>query len=395
MQTSVRVRAFRSRRAGEILLVAFTALLPCACRSHRAAPETTPAAPIAPVAPALSAAARDEIHRIALAEFERQQLVGLSLVLARHDGLIHVEHFGFEDRQLGIPASDATLYRWASISKPLTAVAAMQLAEAGRLDLDRDVRAYVPEFPARSGAITARQLLTHQGGIVHYTNGPVVAAPPRTDRAHPYEDAVDAVGTFALSPLVCEPGTKHSYSTHGYVLLGAVVQRAGAEPFEQQVIDRIALPLGMSTLRSDKSWIDVPHRAAGYRRVLGAIVPSMDVDVSWKVAGGGFISSAPDLGRFGAGLLAGVLVEPATQATMWTAQPTRDGTATGYGLGFRVGEHRGRRLISHGGSQEKTRTLLMLLPDQDVALALMCNSEWASLPDLGKALLDAACEAAP
>ena len=399
METRVRTRAFRSPGTGvALLLVACVPYVSSACRSADAlAPSATraEALPSSTRAEALAPSTRAEVRRIALAEVERQELVGLSLVLARADGLIHVEHFGFEDRERQIPTTDATLYRWASISKPLTAVAAMQLVEEGRLDLDRDVRAYVPEFPEQSRAITSRKLMCHQGGIVHYTNGPVVAAPPRTDRAHPHEDAVDAVGTFALSPLVGEPGEKYAYSTHGYVLLGAVVQRAGDEPFEQQVIERVARPLGMSTLRADKHWIDIPHRTVGYRRVLGAIVPSIDGDVSWKLAGGGFLSTALDLARFGSGLLAGQLVQPATRESVWTRQSTRDGKVTEYGLGFRVGEHNGRRLISHGGSQEKTRTLLMLLPDQDLALALMCNSEWATLPELGQAVLDAVCNEAP
>jgi hypothetical protein len=212
-----------------------------ACAAFVACRSTSAPVPAAIPAPArrCSASTRDAIHRIALAEIERQELVGLSLVIARANGLITSSTSASRIASARGPVGRDAL----PLGVDLEAAHGDRGAAAGRsgsLDLDRDVRAYVPEFPAQSSTITARQLLCHQGGIVHYTNGPVVASPPRTDRAHPHEDAVDAVATFALSPLVNEPGTQYSYSTHGYVLLGAVVQRAGGEPYEQQVLARIA-----------------------------------------------------------------------------------------------------------------------------------------------------------
>lgn len=338
-----------------------------------------------PLAQRIDAIVRDEAAR--------QQLVGVSVAISSAQGIVHVTHFGMEDRERNIATSDATRYRWASISKPLTAVVAMQLACEGKLDLERDVHDYVPEFPAQAFPISSRQLLCHQGGIVHYENGLVLSTPPRTDVAHPYEDAVDALAKFQASPLIAEPGTRFAYSTHGYVLLGAVVQRAGKQPFEQAVRQRIALPAGMSTLAADKAWTPIPHRAAGYQRdARGEIGLSDDVDVSWKLAGGGFLSNVIDLANFATGLLACTLVDHENRELMWSPQSTRNGEATGYGLGFRIGAHRGQRLVQHGGAQEKTRTLLLIVPERDLAVAVMCNCEWAKLDDLGMPLLDALLE---
>lgn len=363
-------------------LGAASALAP-ACRTVRESPTS-----------ALGADLAERLDTITREEFARQQLVGLSLAIARARGTVHVAHFGFEDRERDIASSDSTMYRLASISKPITAVVAMQLAREGKLDLGLDVHDYVPEFPAQRFPITARQLLSHQGGIVHYTNGPVVATRPRTDVAHPFEDAVDALSTFAASPLVCEPGTQYSYSTHGYNLLGAVLQRAAGVRFEDLVAERVAKPLAMSTLRPDKQWIAIPHRTVGYRKdAAGAIVPSVDSDVSWKLAGGGFICCVDDLARFGSGMLGCRVVDRATRELMWTAQPTKSGTITEYGLGFRVDSYRGERLIFHSGSQEKTRTRILFLPERDLVVVLMCNSEWADLQPLGQRLLDALIDA--
>jgi CubicO group peptidase (beta-lactamase class C family) len=366
------------RTAGLGLLVAALGFS-AACRSA----EKSTAQP-------LEAALCKQIDQLVREQAQRQQLVAVSVAIARADGLVHVTHFGLQDREQNIAANDATLYRWASISKPLTAVVALQLTREGALDLDRDVRSYVPEFPEQAWPITSRQLLCHQGGIVHYSNGVVLGTPPRPWIAHPYEDAVDALAKFAASPLIAQPGTRYSYTTHGYVLLGAVVQRAGRENFEHAVLRRIAKPAGMSTIAADKSWVQLPNRAAGYRKNSGGeIVASNEVDVSWKLAGGGFISNVLDLGRFGSGMLACTLIDRDNRELMWTAQSTLNGAATSYGLGFGVADYNGERLIQHSGSQEKTRTRLLLLPEQDLAVAIMTNSEWADLAPLGTQLLDA------
>lgn len=373
------------------LLACGLALLLCAAPffASCASSSARKAEPLAqPLAQQLDQLLRDEALK--------QQWVGVSMAIARTDGVVHVAHFGMQDRERGIPADDGSLYRWASISKPLTAVLAMQLANEGALDLDRDVRDYVPEFPPQPYVISSRQLLCHQGGIVHYVNGPVIALPARTDVAHPFADAVDALRRFAGSPLIAEPGTRYSYTTHGYVLLGAVLQRAGKQDFDQAVAQRIAQPAGMSTLAPDRPWVELPGRCAGYRKnAQGEIVPSAEVDVSWKLAGGGFISNVHDLGAFASALLACSLLDRENRELMWSSQATRNGEHTHYGLGFRIDSHRGERLIQHSGAQEKTRTRLLILPERGLAVALMCNSEWADLAPLGSQLLDALISAPP
>ena len=330
----------------------------------------------------------DRVGACVEAALADQRLVGLSLAWIEDGRVAGTRSFGFADRERGVRAGDDTLYRWASISKPVTAIAALQLWERGKLDLDADVTVLVPEFPAKATPISARLLLTHQSGVVHYTNGKVV--PRRRDYAepHPFEDVIRALDTFADSPLVCEPGTKHSYTTHGYILLGAVVQRAGAAPYWRQVEERIAKPCGMKTFQPDYQWVAIAGRAIGYRKAQnGEAVRSSDTDVSWKLPGGGFLSSVGDLGRFGAALVRGELVAKGTRDLMWTRTKTKDGAETGYGLGFGV-RRRGSELeVSHSGSQEKTATLLVLRPEAKRGVVLMCNTEGAQLGALAQELL--------
>ncbi len=319
------------------------------------------------------------LEALAREALQEQQLVGLAVGVVEEGALAHTLFLGLADREAGVRVGEGTLFRWASISKPLTAVAAVQLVEAGRLDLARDVRELVPEFPAKPWPIDARQLLCHQAGIVHYANGPVVRTQREYDVEHPFVCVVTALDHFAESPLLFEPGTRFAYTTHGYMLLGALVERAGGEPFARQVATRIAEPLGLTTLRPDYAWETLPGRAVGYRKLGRLVVRSSDTDVSWKLAGGGFLSSVGDLGSFAAALCREDLLPRSALDRMWTVQRTRDGAPTGYGLGFSVSRSGGRLRVSHSGAQEKTRTLMQILPDEGRALVLMTNSEWANL----------------
>jgi len=334
---------------------------------------------------AVDAAMRDEM--------KRQELVGLAVGVIANGRVVYTQSYGWADREKKVPVTRKTMFRWASISKSLTALAAMQLWEKERLNLAADVRQLVPEFPAKAAPISARHLLCHQGGIVHYTNGKVVVTRRSYEDANPFENVVLALDTFKESPVVNAPGEKFAYTTHGYILLSAAVERAGKQKFADQVRDRIAKPLGMKSLQPDYQWRDIPHRAVGYRKREGKIVPSTNTDVSWKLGGGGYISNIDDLAKFAVGLLQHKLVRKETALKMWTPQKLNNGQFTSYGLGFSIAQyHEGKlgkwqpvktdhpgpppiTLVGHGGSQEKTRTRLLIIPGQNVGVVVMTNSE--------------------
>lgn len=309
---------------------------------------------------------------------KKQDTVGAAVGIIDKGEVVFLEGFGLSDREKTLPVTTKTQFRWASISKTVTAITAMQLVEQGKLDLDKDVRQYVPEFPDKGSIITVRQLLCHQGGIVHYTNGKVVATKRDYSEKHPFESVILALDKFKESPLVNAPGEKYSYTTHGYILLSAVVERAGKQKFAEQIAERVSKPLGLTGLQPDYEWVAIPERTQGYRKVLGAITKSSDGDVSWKLGGGGLTSTIEDLTKYGKGLLDGKLVSKKMEAQMWTAQKTASGAATKYGLGFNIEKVNGKLQVSHGGSQEKTRTHLLLLPDEKRGIAFMTNSEFVN-----------------
>jgi CubicO group peptidase (beta-lactamase class C family) len=311
---------------------------------------------------------------------QRQQLIGVAVAIIQDNTIVHVRGYGFADREACEPVTGDTLFRLASLSKPITAVAAMQLWEQHKLDLDADVRTLVPEWPEKEGRITPRLLMSHQSGIPHLIEpSRALWQEWRADPANdPATDVTRTLPAFADRPLVYPPGMRYHYSTPGYMLLSAVVQRAGGAPFDQQVQERIATPLGMTTLQPDRAWKPLPHRAAGYRKVRDAIVRVRGFDVSWRLGGGGYCASIGDVARLVQGLLDHRLLSETSLRTMWTSLKDGTGHDTGYGLGFHVTRDPQRRfLVWHEGQWAKARNRMNLYPDQGLGIVVLCNSEYA------------------
>ncbi len=271
---------------------------------------------------------------------------------------------------ISVPAKASTVYRLASISKPITATAVMQLVERGKLDLDAPIQKYCPAFPEKRWGITLRQLLGHLGGVRHYGN------PGEMRSTRHYTDVVTPLAMFKDDPLLHEPGTAYSYTTFGYNLIGCAVEGASGKSYVEFVRENIFGPAGMDRIRPDDAHAIIPNRAQGYLlRENGDLRNSDLADTSNKIPGGGFASTATDLVKFAIALRNGTLVAESTRIQMWTPQKTSDGNEISYGLGWRISERNGRKEISHGGGQQRVSTLIFLVPAKRVAVALMMDLE--------------------
>jgi CubicO group peptidase (beta-lactamase class C family) len=256
----------------------------------------------------------------------------------------------------------------ASITKPFTAVAVLQLAQEGRIDLDADIRTLVPAWPEKPWPVTVRQLLGHLGGVSHY-NG-------LEDDGNVQElDTAGAIALMADAPLAAEPGTKFVYSSWGYNLLGAAVESASGLGYGEYLAAHVFRPAGMDHAAMDLVRTRDEHHSVGYRLVDGRLVPSLFRDVSSRFAGGGARASVEDMLGFARAVLEHRLVWPDTMRRMQSAMSTRDGRLVDYGMGFGTYPVRGHYEVSHSGSQPETTALLVVLPAEGLAVALATNLE--------------------
>ncbi len=302
----------------------------------------------------------------------RDQIPGLSIGFLKGD-IMWAEGFGYADLENQVPASADSAYRLASITKTFTAIAVMKLNEAGKVDLDAEVQAYVPGFPRKKWPVTLRQLLGHLGGISHYRDD---AAESRIKVPKTTQESLAIFKDFAL---VAEPGTAYNYSSYGFNLLGAVIESAGGMPYGDYIGKHIFLPLGMTASRLDDPVDLIPHRVRGYRVIGGKLKNSEYVDVSSRFAGGGTRSSVSDLLRYAKGICEGRLLQTESWKQMFTSMATRPGRLTGYGMGWIVHPWKGHFQVSHGGSQPETRTYLTIFPAESFAIAVAANLEGADL----------------
>jgi len=299
---------------------------------------------------------------------------GISVAVVQNGAPVWSEGFGVADLENYSPATSSTLYRLGSISKPITAVAVLQLWQQGKLDLDAPVQKYCSAFPRKESPITTRQLLGHLGGIRHYSDDGKGDVPE--DSARHFASMEDSLQLFAKDPLVAPPGTKFNYSTYGYTLVGCVLEGASSEKYVDYVRENVFVPAEMNSARPDDFFAIVQHRTRWYHRdKSGAVRNAGVLDSSYKIPGGGLISSADDMARFAAAILNGKLVKPSTRDVMWTVQHTSDGKPTGYALGWGVDDKLGLRRISHGGGQQGTSTYLALAPERRAAVVVLANMD--------------------
>jgi CubicO group peptidase (beta-lactamase class C family) len=294
---------------------------------------------------------------------------GMSAAVGVNGELVWTEGFGFADLEQRVPATEATLFRIGSVSKSLTAAAVGLLVEQGLLDLDAPVQQYVPSFPEKRWPITTRQLAGHLSGIRHYNGNEMYG-----DKH--YDNVLDGLEIFENDTLLFEPGTRYSYSSYAWNLLSAVVESAAGKPFLQYMQERVFDVIGMQETSADHNDSIIPHRTRFYERARSGIVLNAPyVDNSYKWAGGGFIGTTADLVRFGMAHIDGGVLTPATLEVLWTSQHLNDGSATGYGIGWRVGtDHYGRRVVSHAGGSIGGTAFLLLFPDDGVVVSTLANS---------------------
>ena len=327
-------------------------------------------------APPLSPARIARIDSAITAAIERTHIPGLAIAIVADGEIRWQKAYGLADVENAVPAETSTVFRIASVTKPVTATAALQLAERGKLDLDAPVQKYAPSFPVKAQPITTRQLLGHRSGIRHYKAG-------EGERTNHYDSLTTALEIFKDDALLHEPGMGYTYTTFGYTLLGVVIEGASGMSFTDYMREHLFEPAGMTHTQPDDPSVIVPKRARGYSpKVYGKFDGQWRnatlMDPSYKLPGGGLLSTVGDLARFAIAVQSGALVGKKLLEQAFQGQKTRAGAETGYGYGWYVGKRKDSRpgkVIEHGGVQAGFSGELWMLPEKRFAVAILTNLE--------------------
>lgn len=313
-----------------------------------------------------------------LAMMKERDLPSASIVVAKNGIIIWAEAFGYADLERKITACPSTQYRIQSISKPLSALAMAKLYEQEKLDIDADIRKYVPEFPDKGHKITARLLAVHRSGIRDYRDDFEAL------EAKKYGSFTEGLNQFKNDPLEFVPGERFQYSTFNYWLLNAVIEGASAMPFQQYMQDNIFKPLAMASTIVAASGDTFPNQARYYDNVTpyssdGSMVNSPPYPPAYLYE----ISTAEDLVRFANALASSSpsgFIKKETREMLFETR-SRQAFIIGYGMGWMSARDLHlRQTYFHFGAGSGGTSFLAIYPEQNVTIAILANLGHAKFP---------------
>jgi D-alanyl-D-alanine carboxypeptidase len=368
------MHASKSRRA-----VAF-ALLSAACAAPRPGEIATTAVEAdQALGVRVDAAAADALREIAVA--------GFSVAVVRHGRLVLAKGYGYANLAERVPAFATTIYRLASITKEFTAAAILHLTERGRLTLDDPIGDYLPDYPGDGRQITIRQLLSHTSGLSAATVSPLLE-----ESGGVGIDRNELIDLVAAQPLDSEPGSEHSYSNVGYILLGLLIEHVTGTAYADYVQNEILRPLGLDRTfqcpdeqRPDNAWAhgyDIQYGNWPRALRLGRSPTFIDpppIDMGVVSSAGALCSTATDLARW-PGLLRSFL-DPGSFREMSRPTVLADGTEVPYGLGLQIRTFGSHRAVSHGGVVNGFVSLVADFPQDDLSVAMLVNTRLLNLEE--------------
>ena len=297
---------------------------------------------------------------------------GAAVIVTDDGRTVYAAGQGLADVAAGRPIAPDTVFRLGSITKQFSAAIMLQLAAEGKVSLDDKLSKFFPDYPLPGADATVAQLLNHTVGVQSYTSIPGWMVEAKTSRAYSTEEMM---AEFKDLPAPSKPGETFAYNNSGYVLVGAVIEKVTGKPWHQAVEERIAGPLGLTTIRYGVREGETPRMAAGYTEREGKIVPAQKIHMSVPHAAGALIGSVEDLAKWNAALHGGKVIPAAYYAQMIAPTRLADGTTETYGFGIGNREIRSHKAIGHGGGIFGFSTDSIYLPEDDLFVAVFTNSD--------------------
>jgi CubicO group peptidase (beta-lactamase class C family) len=324
----------------------------------------------------------DDIDDYVKGQMQKLHIPAVSVAVIKDGSLIKAEGYGLADMEHGIPARPDTVFKIGSVSKQFLATGIMLLVQDGRVALDDKVSKYLAEAPSTWEAITLRHLLAHTSGLVR--EGPGFDP-------HKVQPDIEVIKTAYPLPIQFKPGEKWQYSNLGYFVLAEVIHRVSGKPWGDFLAERVFAPLGMTATRVTSVADIVPNRANGYAWK----VDKFQNTENWPAVrpSGAFLSTALDLAKWEAALLADHVLKGSTKTEMWTPALLNDGRKYPYGFGWQLDDFpagspapSGVPMIRHGGSMPGFRAGYFRWPKHGLTVIVLTNLENAPVEGLGAAI---------
>lgn len=343
-----------------------------------------------------------ELERFIFQRMTASGVVGLSVATIRGDEVNYQRGFGFRDFEKGTSATPETIYCIGSVTKSFTALAVMQLCEAGKLSLDDPVERWLSFRERPMGErVLVRHLLSHTSGLsaLGYAEATLAAITDTPDIWLPISNAEDLMVFIrgADEWALARPGERHAYLNEGYILIGAIIEEASGMSYADYVKEKILLPLHM--YRSSFAEEDVEgdeDLAVPYVTNRGGGKVATRYPYGQMISDGGLMSNALDMGNYLRMMLAGgafdgrrlaseeSVGEMASPKIRMLDEPVNGVDYRYYGYGLRIKDgFLGHRLVQHSGSVFGSSAYINFVPDAGVGVVILANGGYF-LEDMGE-----------
>lgn len=317
--------------------------------------------------------------RAHLTQLARTEGLSGVVLVARHGRPLLKQAYGYSNLADRVSNRVDTRFNMASMGKMITAVAVLQLAEAGKLSLQERVGRYLPDYPNEQvrQLVTIEQLLTHTSGMGNFWTE--LADKPKER----YSAVADYVPLFASQPLLFEPGQGFAYSNSGYTLLGLVIEAVSGQTYFDYVREKIYRPSGMNDTDAFRLDEPVARMATGYSRSAqepGKMISNLYVNTFKGGPAGGSYTTADDMLRFANALMNFRLLTP--QYTELLTRGKVDYRTRRYAYGFTEETANGHRLIGHSGGHVGIANELMIFTDLGYTVVVLTNGEVENFWDI-------------
>lgn len=299
--------------------------------------------------------------------------VAISAAISKDGEVVYKGGDGYSDVTHKKVFISTTKTRIASIIKPMTAIAIMQLVEQNKIDLDEEIQLYVPQFPIKiEGSITVRQLLSHTAGIPSYNGMKEI------DNKINYPTLSDAVAIFANRDLVSIPGTEYHYTSYGYTLLGLIIEKVSGISYEEYMQEYIWNKAGMENTGIEVSGVSYPNKSLLYKKNKDLTFSKLKpTNLSDRIPGGGVYSTVEDVLKFGNAVLNNTLIKESTLEQM-IVDPEKTIDKSNYGLGWYVYKEKQdiEYAFGHTGAQSGASGQLIILPEEKIVIVVLSNTSY-------------------
>ncbi|GAB5565224.1 MAG: serine hydrolase domain-containing protein [Winogradskyella sp.] len=323
---------------------------------------------------------------------KRINVPSFSIAVGIDGKVVWSEAVGYSDLELKTPAKTETQYRIGSTSKAVTASLAMRLYEQNRFDLNKNLNGTINNYPKKKWGFNAKQLLSHTAGLPDYSDLKLGGLYRTTCNCKNYSSVTEALKVFNKVKLQYQPGTEYKYNSFDIVLVSAYIEGITKNPFLETLSTELLQPLDMNNTLGDNAINSIQPNTIFYKskkplkfkewKTLGFFFN--DINLSYKWAGGGLLSTPTDLVKMGNAILTdSSFISNSTKEVFFEHQKLDNGefNADNYALGWRTDrnyndEKFGKKMwiVHHGGVSKGSMNFLVLFPEYDMAINASINA---------------------